>query len=113
MSSEHEKGYAGQLAWLDGKSLAEARQSLEARLATLAPSPYNDAGTRATRDYIRALERLADAGWVPAAPARASGRPPRLFAMIPAGHAAAQAVLAALRTHLGDTAPEEVPEAGR
>ncbi len=46
------RGYREQSAWLEGKSLAEARQALESRRATLAPDVYNDGGTQATIDSI-------------------------------------------------------------
>jgi hypothetical protein len=46
------KGYEDQLAWLQGKSRAEAGLALQAREATLSPSAYNDGGSHATRNYI-------------------------------------------------------------
>jgi hypothetical protein len=54
---ERQRGYREQRAWLQGKSIAEARQALEARKATLEPCAYNDAGTVATGEYIEHLER--------------------------------------------------------
>jgi hypothetical protein len=54
MSEDGRKGYQDQAAWLEGKSIPEAQQALDARQATLADNPYNRGGTLATADYIAA-----------------------------------------------------------
>ncbi len=45
-------GYNDQMEWLKGKTVAEARQALDARRASLEPSEYNKGGNAATCDYI-------------------------------------------------------------
>ena len=51
-------GYATQAAWLEGKTLDEARAALAARKATLdSMDRYNAGGTVATRNYIARLSR--------------------------------------------------------
>ncbi len=54
---EWQRGYGEQRARLQRKSIPEVRQALEARNATFGPCAYNDAGTRATSDYVQHLER--------------------------------------------------------
>ena len=54
---EQQRGHDDQAAFLRGKTLAEARHCLAARLATLEGNAYNQGGNRATRRYIG--ERLA------------------------------------------------------
>jgi hypothetical protein len=49
---EQRKGYQDQMAWLQGKSIPEAYQALDARQATLGDIAYNRGGTLATADYI-------------------------------------------------------------
>lgn len=56
---ENRRGYADQMRWLQGKSIPEARQALEARLASLERSEYNGGGNAATCDYIERLKLAA------------------------------------------------------
>ena len=53
------RGYQEQTAWLQGKTLDEARQALDARMATAAYDPYNLGGDTATWDYIGKLSKAA------------------------------------------------------
>jgi hypothetical protein len=52
---ENRRGYADQMRWLQGKSIPEARQALDARLASLERSEYNGGGNAATCDYIERM----------------------------------------------------------
>jgi len=56
---EERKGYADQMRWLQGRSIAEAEQALEARQATLADIAYNRGGNAATTDYIEQMRRFS------------------------------------------------------
>lgn len=57
-SDKHARGYRDQRDWLQGKSIPEAQQALQARLATMEWNDYNIGGNRATADYIAFAYRM-------------------------------------------------------